>query len=149
MVRPADDERPAVEIPPLVVEVAVPVNLKIPFDARSPPVSERPADAANVVAEIPPENVEVAVPVLSILLESFKLETLSPSNVEVAPPVWSIAPPLMVRPADDERPAVEIPPLKLDVAVGKKLIPPELPIESMEPGDDVPTPTFPFINTAA
>ena len=83
-------------------------------------------------------------------------EILSPCRVFVALAfVWRILPPEMVRPFPEERPAVEIPPAKVEVAVEEELIawscvrpstnkPPENnpfpPTESLCEGDVVPRP---------
>ncbi len=56
-VRPCEEARPAVEIPPLKVEVAVEV-----FNME-PPVKVSPLEAARLAAEIPPVKVEVAAAV--------------------------------------------------------------------------------------
>ena len=110
MVNPPEAERDVAPIPPENVEVAVDVLRIEPPETKSPALDESPA------VDIPPLNVEVAEPVLSILLESFKLETLSPNKVEVALFVWSIAPPEIVRPAEAERDVAEIPPDNVEVA---------------------------------
>ena len=45
-----------------------------------------------------------------------------PVNVEVAVELFKIDPPEMLKPFEDESPAVDIPPAKVDVAVEEELI---------------------------
>jgi len=74
-------------------------------------------------ADNPPANEEVAVPTFtrepfSEMPEvEFKREAeMPPVKVEVAEEVFKIEPAVMVKPAEDERPAAWMPPVKDEVA---------------------------------
>ena len=67
MVRPPEEERPAVLMPPVNVDEAAAVLLIIPFVRRMPSVIVRPPVEARPALLTPPVNVEVPLPVTAIV----------------------------------------------------------------------------------
>jgi hypothetical protein len=66
-VRPADEEIPAVEMPPLKVELEVKVELMAPVVLKEPPEMVMPFDEERPFVSIPPKKVEDAV-VLEVMV---------------------------------------------------------------------------------
>lgn len=133
-VRPFEEKRPAVWKPPATVEEA-PVPVKFKKEAWRLPV--KVLVALTVETKLPPPM--VMPPVVTLRSSAWR----PPAKVEVATLVWLMELPVMVRPLDEERPAVFTPPWKVEEAEPLPVTRSEPETESCWPGEVVPTPTLP------
>jgi len=145
MVRPFDERRPAVAIPPAKVDDAALVLRSEPPVMVKPFDEERPADESPpvIVVDVPSpvtDNLSRLKAVWKTRLDPFEIATVEdapgvvvmaqlpftarhpaarlipPLKVEVAEEVLKSEPPVMVKPFDEERPADAMPPVKVEEA---------------------------------
>jgi hypothetical protein len=120
ILRPAEEDNPAVDMPPVKVEVPAPLIVSFPPEAMTSPVEiTRPAEEESPAEEIPPLKVEV--PVLRALM--------SPEN--------KASPVEILRPAEEDKPAEESPPVKVEVPAPPETI---LPVETKRSPEEITAP---------